>query len=56
MIWCSTDGKVTSSHRTTSHLPAVTVPQTWIVDKKAGEALTISLERRGDRVVVTNVE
>lgn len=56
VIWCSTDGKVTSSHITTSHLPEVAVPQTWIVDKKAGEALTISLERRGNRVAVTDVQ
>lgn len=55
VIWCYTAGNVTSSHTTTSHLPAVDVPQTWIVDKRKGESLFISLERRGDRVVLTGV-
>ena len=55
VIWCSTAGNVTSSHTTTSHLPAVEVPQTWIVEKHKGESLFVNLERRGDRVVVTAV-
>ena len=56
VIWCSAAGKITSSHTTTSHLPAVAVPRTWIVDKRAGEALLVTLEMRGNRVVVVEVE
>ena len=56
VVWCSSAGKVTSSHVTTSHLPAVSVPQTWVVDKRAGEALTIALEKHGERMLVTGVE
>jgi len=55
VIWCSSAGRVTSSHGTTSHLPAVDVPQTWIVDKRKGESLFVDLERRGDRVAVSAV-
>jgi len=56
VVWCYSAGNVTSSHSTTSHLPAVDVPRTWIVDKQKGESLFVNLERRGDRVVVTGVQ
>ena len=57
VVWCrSEDGQRTvSSHTTTSHLPAVAVPQTWIVDKGAGEPLVVELERMGAKPTVTSV-
>ncbi len=56
IIWCkSAAGETVSSHSTTSHNPAVDTPQTWIVDKGAGETLIIDLERRGARATITGV-
>ncbi len=57
VVWCrSEDGQRTvSSHTTTSHLPVVDVPLTWIVDKQAGEPTVIELERSGTKAVVTSV-
>lgn len=56
VIWCRDDaGATVSSHSTTYHSRYVTTPQTWILDKPAGSTLTIDLERRGGRAVITNV-
>jgi len=57
LIWCkeSVGGRVTSSHITTSHLRFIDVPQTWIVDKAAGEATLIDLEKRDGKIVVAAV-
>ena len=57
LIWCkdTVGGPATSSHMTTSHLRYVDVPQTWIVDKAAGETTLIDLARQGDRVVVVGL-
>jgi len=57
IIWCkdSTGNKTVSSHSTSYHGRFVLTPQTWIVDKPAGAALIIELERRGDSVVVVDV-
>jgi uncharacterized protein (DUF1778 family) len=51
VVWCrSPDGQQTvGSHATTSHLPAVEVRQTWILDKGAGEPLTIELAATGGK-------
>ena len=57
VIWCkSADGlRTVSSHSTTSHLPAVDVPQTWTVDKAAGEPLYVDLTRTAGKPAVSRV-
>jgi hypothetical protein len=56
IIWCrDAAGKTVSSHSTSSHARFVDTPQTYIVEKPAGGALTIDLERRDDRAVVVGV-
>ncbi len=56
IVWCKdASGATVSSHSTSSHSPHVDTPQTWIVDKGAGEALIVDLERRGGRAVITEV-
>jgi len=57
-IWCidARSGKVTGSHTTTYHLNFVKVPRTWILDKRAGVATTITLERQGGDIVVVDVQ
>lgn len=57
VIWCrSADGRdTTGSYSTTSHLPAVDVPRTWIVDKGAGESLYVELTATGAKPSVTRV-
>jgi hypothetical protein len=57
IVWCKgKDGVETvSSHSTSYHRRFVETPQTYILEKKAGEALRIELERRGGRVVIADV-
>ena len=56
IIWCNdATGHTVSSHSTSYHARFVDTPQTYIVEKSAGTALTIDLERRNDRAVITNV-
>jgi hypothetical protein len=57
VIWCSdADRKQTvSSHSTSYHRRFVDTPKTYIVDKPAGEALVIELERHGSRVIISGV-
>ena len=56
IIWCNeASGHTVSSHSTSYHARFVDTPQTYIVEKSAGTALTIDLERRNDRAVITNV-
>jgi hypothetical protein len=56
VIWCKDDaGRTVSSHSTTYHARFVDTPQTYILDKPAGEPLTIDLERRNGRAVVADV-
>jgi hypothetical protein len=56
IIWCNdATGHTVSSHSTSYHARFVETPQTYIVEKSAGTALTIDLERRNDRAVITNV-
>lgn len=56
IVWCKdVAGAVTvSSHSTTSHGRTVDTPETYIVDKAAGEPLMIGLERRGGRVLISS--
>lgn len=58
VIWCkdSSGSNVVASHTTTYHLNFVDVPQTYIVDKGAGEPTTIDLEKQGGRIVVVGVK
>jgi len=46
---------VQSSHTTTYHLRFVDVPQTFKLDKGAGEPTIIDLAKENGRVVVTAV-
>ena len=56
IIWCNdASGNTVSSHSTSYHARFVETPQTYIVEKPAGTGLTIDLERRNDRAVITNV-
>jgi hypothetical protein len=56
IVWCYDEaGKVLNSGSTSYIARFIDMPQTWIVDKAAGTTLTIELERRGARVVVTAV-
>jgi hypothetical protein len=56
IIWCyDAAGTVVSSGSTSYHGRYVDTPKTWILDKPARSALTVDLERRGGRAVVTNV-
>ena len=56
IIWCrDAAGKTVSSHSTSYHGRFVETPQTYTLEKPAGETLTIDLERRGERAVVVSV-
>jgi hypothetical protein len=56
IIWCYGEaGEVVSSHSTSSHNRSVMTPRTFILDKGAGEPLTIELERQGGRVLIADV-
>ncbi|MBX3703631.1 MAG: hypothetical protein KF822_07650 [Steroidobacteraceae bacterium] len=57
VVWCYDEaGATVSSHSTTTHSRTVDTAGTWIVDKPAGEALVIRLERRSGRAVITGIE
>ena len=56
IIWCKdASGETVSSHSTTYHGRYVDTPTTYLLDREAGATLTIDLERRGGRAVVTDV-
>ncbi len=55
IIWCKDEtDKTVSSHSTSYHARFVDTSQTYILEKPAGSTLTIDIERRGNRAVVTN--
>lgn len=55
IIWCKdAAGATASSHSTTYHARHVDTPRTFLLDKAAGTMLTIELERRGGRAVITD--
>jgi hypothetical protein len=57
VIWCYDKSGVNtvSSHSTSYHARFVDTPNTYILDKKAGETLRIDLERQDGRVIIANV-
>lgn len=56
IVWChDAGGNTVSSHSTSMHRPAVDTRETFIIEKGAGETLTIRLERIEGRVVITGV-
>ena len=56
IVWCKDDsGKTVSSHSTSYHARFIDTPQTYVLEKPAGSTLTIDIERRGSRAVVTDV-
>lgn len=56
IVWCyDASGATVSSHSTSYHARFVDAPQTYLVEKQAGETLIIDIERRGGQAVVTGV-
>ena len=56
VIWCKDEaGRTVSSHSTTYHSRFIDTPRTYILEKPAGATLTIDIERRNGRAVVTDV-
>jgi hypothetical protein len=57
IVWCydASGSEVVSSHSTSYHNRFVTTPQTFILDKGAGEPLMIELERQGGQVLIADV-
>lgn len=56
LVWCKdASKKATSSHTTTYHLNFVDVPETFIVDKHAGEPAYIRIEKRNGKATVVGV-
>lgn len=57
IIWCkdSKSGLVTGSHSTSYASRFIETPQTWVIDKRAGESTYIELRKTADKPMVTNV-
>lgn len=56
ILWCQdAAGETVSSHSTSYHARFVEMPQTYLIDKEAGETLTLELERRGGRAVIVGL-
>jgi hypothetical protein len=56
IIWCKDeDGKVSTSPGTSYHRRFVQTPETYYLDKAAGETLVIELEQQRDKVVIVKV-
>lgn len=55
VVWCKDEtGKTVSRLSASYHARFADMPQTYILEKPAGTTLTIDIERRGSRAVVTN--
>ncbi|GAA5162673.1 hypothetical protein GCM10025770_13690 [Viridibacterium curvum] len=55
-VWCyNASGQVVGGGTTSYISRFIDLKETWVVDKKPGETLTMTLERRGGRAVVTAV-
>lgn len=56
IIWCKDEnGEVVSSPGTSYHRRFVHTPETYYLDKEAGETLVIELEKKGDKAVIVKV-
>jgi len=56
IIWCNNEaGDTISSHSTSYHGRFVDTPETYILDKGAGETLVIELERHSNKAVILSV-
>lgn len=56
IVWCKDGaGNTVSSHGTSYHSRFVDTPQTYILEKSAGSALVIDIERRSSRAAITGV-
>jgi len=56
IVWCQdSTGQTVSSHSTSYHSRFVDTRETFIVDKTAGSTLSIQIERRNGRAVITRV-
>lgn len=56
IVWCKdAAGRTVSSHSTSYHARFIDAHQTYNLEKPAGAALIIDIERRGGRAVVTDV-
>ena len=56
IVWCKdAAGRTVSSHSTSYHARFVDAPKTYILEKPAGAILSIDLERRDGRAVITDV-
>jgi len=56
VIWCKDDhGQVVASPGTSYHRRFVTTPETYYLEKSAGETLVIELEQRGGEAVIVGV-
>jgi len=56
VIWCKNENdEVLSSHGTSYHRRFVQTPETYYLDKEAGDALVIELEQKGSKAVIVNV-
>jgi len=56
IVWCADEnGHTVSSHSTSYHRRYVDTAQTFLLKKPAGATLTLVLERRGDRAIVTDI-
>ncbi len=55
IVWCYDQAGtgVVSSHSTSYHARFVVTPRTYILDKGAGQTVTIELQRVGGRVLIT---
>jgi hypothetical protein len=58
VVWCkdAAGDSTVSSHSTSHHGRHVRTSRTWIVDKRAGEPLSIDLERQAGSVVIVSVD
>lgn len=56
IVWCKDEaGEVVASPGTSYHRRFVDTPETYILDKAAGETLVVELERRDGRAVIVDV-
>lgn len=57
IIWCKDEnGEVLSSPGTSYHRRFVHTPETYYLDKEAGETLIIELEQKGTNAVIVRVQ